>query len=687
MRGILKSLETAMPIRLDFLRIAKRGVGLALTIALMVALSPSAGPGGETTSPPRKPPTDPCPRYAPGSVINNPPNIFSHNGVLRVTLLYNTETDADGRTLFCFMTPNGKEAPTLHVHPGGRLIMKIINNLPAPLPGQRVPAPEPEFDVCGAASEGPDSVNVHFHGTNTSPACHQDDVIHTLINSGQTFTYNLKFPKDEPPGLYWYHPHVHGLADAAVQGGASGALVVNGLERIQPAVAGLRERIFNIRDQNVAGEPPPGGPNNVPSWDVAVNYVPVPYPSYTPGILEMKPGKKELWRVVNASADTQLDLQVQYDGVPQTLEVVGYDGVPAGSQDGTRRGKLIPMTDIFVPCAGRVEFIVKGPSKDVKNATFLTLNVDTGPIGDVDPTRPLATIETTGHPKNGAVARNRGRGAETSPNALVMPAVSGPPWPQRFEGLADAQVTATRNLYFSEVITDERDPEDWLNTQFYITVDGATPELFNPDNPPAIVTTQGSVEDWTIASRSTEVHEFHIHQIHFLLLAVNGVPVPPAQQQFYDTYQVPYWSGSGPYPSITVRMDFRGPDIGDFVYHCHILAHEDGGMMAIIRVLPQKVGWFGPYGKIRTLLASIPGPWQAPPQTAPWCVYSRAVQWNKYARYTGLEAVELHAPMLAALRRRRDAVMNWRRITGISSRTYAVSREKPRLPRNAGKSS
>ena len=40
-------------------------------------------------------------------------------------------------------------------------------------------------------------------------------------------------------------------------------------------------------------------------------------------------------------------------------------------------------------------------------------------------------------------------------------------------------------------------------------------------------------------------------------------------------------------PSVKLRMDFRGPEVGDFVYHCHILEHEDGGMMAIIRVLPR----------------------------------------------------------------------------------------------------
>jgi FtsP/CotA-like multicopper oxidase with cupredoxin domain len=58
--------------------------------------------------------------------------------------------------------------------------------------------------------------------------------------------------------------------------------------------------------------------------------------------------------------------------------------------------------------------------------------------------------------------------------------------------------------------------------------------------------------------------------------------------QYLDMIQIPYWTESGPYPSVTVRMDFRGPLIGDFVYHCHILGHEDNGMMAIVRVTPPR---------------------------------------------------------------------------------------------------
>jgi FtsP/CotA-like multicopper oxidase with cupredoxin domain len=85
-----------------------------------------------------------------------------------------------------------------------------------------------------------------------------------------------------------------------------------------------------------------------------------------------------------------------------------------------------------------------------------------------------------------------------------------------------------------------------------------------------------------------------MHQIHFLVRSqdnfqINGsAPVAEQNGQFLDMIQVPFWDGNPahPYPSVTLRMDFRGPDVGDFVYHCHILGHEDNGMMAIIRVLP-----------------------------------------------------------------------------------------------------
>jgi FtsP/CotA-like multicopper oxidase with cupredoxin domain len=591
--------------------IAFSGVTMLLSAAAIVAMT-SAHAGnsaaGDSQAHPIPPVANPCPRLAAGSVTKNPPALFSHNGALRVNFSYQTTTDEVGRTLFCFMTPDGMENPTLHVHPGDHLVINVTNNTPATPVEMPIDPPN-----CGASKMTDPSVNIHFHGTNTSPTCHQDEVIRTVINSGQTFRYDVHFPQNEPPGLYWYHPHIHGLPEAAVQGGATGAIVMDGLEALQPAVRGLPWRVFVIRDQNVPGNPTPGGP--VPSWDLSLNFIPVSYPDYKPAVVEMSPGEKQLWRVVNASADTILDLQLQYDGEPQNLEIVALDGVPAGSQDGTRHGKIINATDILLAPAARAEFIVTGPSRSVSNATLVTLAINTGPDGDNDPERPLAAIQTVN------------RAGQAQP---TMPEIAGAPWPQRFEGLATATPNTQRKLYFSEVLSDPSNPLS--PTNFFITVDGATPELFNPNNPPAIVTTQGSVEDWTIENRSLENHEFHIHQIHFLVRSqnnfeVNGSqPDPTIQGQYLDMTQVPYWDGNPdhPYPSVTVRMDFRGHDIGDFVYHCHILGHEDNGMMAILRVEPSSAA--AAFERLRIALASIR--WfhttEASAASA-WCVRGRVV--------------------------------------------------------------
>jgi FtsP/CotA-like multicopper oxidase with cupredoxin domain len=129
-------------------------------------------------------------------------------------------------------------------------------------------------------------------------------------------------------------------------------------------------------------------------------------------------------------------------------------------------------------------------------------------------------------------------------------------------------------------------------------VEGQPEALFDPNAPPAIVATQGTVEEWTVENRTPENHAFHIHQIHFLVesqdnFEVNGSEQAPAiTGQYLDTVQVPFWDGNPnhPYPSVKLRLDFRGRDIGDFVFHCHVLSHEDAGMMAIVRVQPGSTG-------------------------------------------------------------------------------------------------
>jgi hypothetical protein len=102
------------------------------------------------------------------------------------------------------------------------------------------------------------------------------------------------------------------------------------------------------------------------------------------------------------------------------------------------------------------------------------------------------------------------------------------------------------------------------------------------------------VEEWTVENHTLENHEFHFHQLHFLVESQNNFEINGDQQapgitgQYLDMVEVPNWDGNTahPYPSVRLRIDFRGNDIGTFVFHCHILGHEDLGMMNIIQVIP-----------------------------------------------------------------------------------------------------
>jgi FtsP/CotA-like multicopper oxidase with cupredoxin domain len=141
-------------------------------------------------------------------------------------------------------------------------------------------------------------------------------------------------------------------------------------------------------------------------------------------------------------------------------------------------------------------------------------------------------------------------------------------------------------LYFSEQPSDPSDPRSPMT--FFLTVDGEKPTPFDPASTvPNITVNQGEVEDWIIENRSTELHAFHVHQIHFLLLDWFGMQVN--EPFLRDTVNVPYFDPRMPaFPSVRVRMDFRDPNtVGTFLYHCHLLEHEDGGMMGTIRVNPR----------------------------------------------------------------------------------------------------
>jgi FtsP/CotA-like multicopper oxidase with cupredoxin domain len=527
-----------------------------------------------------------CPRPAPASVVAEPQDLRSTHGVLKVDLTLRNEKAGDGTTRYCYLLGDGSQAPTLRLEPGDLLILRLKNGL---LDLGEKSAHQHQArgtDPCNSGAMTLTSTNLHFHGLTLPPICHQDDVLKTSIQpTDPPFEYRFRIPAAEPPGLNWYHPHIHGFSSKQVLGGASGALVVEGVERANPELAGLPERVLVIRDQDLVHPDavPVDSPTSMqaqivdrdgdaantgtgagkPAKDLSVNFVPVPYPDYPTATIAMRPGERQLWRVVNATSVTYLNLATLYKRGPkfrpQWIGLVAIDGVPLKGGGGPAHATQWRDSIVVSPGA-RVEFIVEGPPVGA-GAMLVTKTVNTGPAGENDPNRPL--ISMIGTPD---------AAAPHSSLPATAAASSTPPLPW----LGNVTPTRLRKLYFSE---DE--------SKFYLTVDGQTPATFDPANlTPNIVVKQGDVEDWIIENRSSERHAFHIHQIHFEVLERLGLPV---NEPFVrDTVDVPFYTAAMQhYPSIKVRMDFRDPNtVGTFVYHCHLLDHEDGGMMGVIRVEP-----------------------------------------------------------------------------------------------------
>ena len=498
------------------------------------------------------------PRPNDGTVVQDALSIISMNGVLNAELTMRHSVDTGGYNHYCMNYQDGKqevEAPTLRLNQGDRLILDVKDRIESDDDSSGMNG----MDMSGMPTcrdTGPptlSSTNVHFHGLNVPPICHQDDVLTTLIQPGTpAFRFDIQIPKNEPPGLYWYHPHVHGFTEFQVNGGAAGALVVEGMDKIRPEVAGLKERVFVIRQQYLVPWVP--GP-----YQLTINYQLAAGPTFPDPIIQMKPNEKQFWRVANATIQDFMPLQVQFNGKPQMLELIALDGYPLA--------KPRFVDTILVPPAGRAEFIVKGPAQS-NVATFNSNMYSTGPTGNPDLPQELAKIEVTS-------------GAEETREA-TQPPVRMPMSSIKFTGLSKQKPTALRKLYFSEEFGGTNGP-----IQFYITVDGQKQKVFEANEKPVITTHVGAVEDWIVENRALETHAFHMHQIHFLVTEVDGKPVK--DQDLRDTIEIPFWEGPGhPYHSVKMRMDFRDPTIaGTFVFHCHILLHEDLGMMHKILVLPK----------------------------------------------------------------------------------------------------
>ena len=461
------------------------------------------------------------------SGLSDPPEVRGRNHVVALTL--RAATNAEGHDAFSF---NGKaSAPVIRAWPGDTLKIEYVNNLPKI-------ANEPcAIEPCR------NMTNLHFHGLGVSPHRPQDDVLDMMAMPGETLRYAVQIPLDHPPGLYWYHTHPHGESHRQVLDGMSGALVIEGIESYLPALAGLPKRVLVVRGRSIEHDPQStdlksrvelgsdtcGAEPETPEEVFTVNG------SVRPEI-EIAPGERQFWRIVNASADRYVDLQLE----GQTFEIVAMDGMPIAQHDPTHRTRI--ADHVLLPPAGRLEAIVAGPAAGTPRR-LITHCVDTGPDGDPNPAMVLADIV----PRSGAA--------------------SPPKTPKS---------SLKRDLKTLDLAAEEKAPPRFIVTftedknGFYING-----EKFAPDVAPMVRAKVGAYQHWKIVNATGELHPMHIHQVHFLAYAENGRPI--ADPLWLDTVNVPYRG------SVDVIMDFTNPVIrGMSVFHCHLLNHEDKGMMAKI---------------------------------------------------------------------------------------------------------
>jgi len=430
--------------------------------------------------------------------------------------------DIGGYRLFTRGYEETNPGPTLRLQPGDTLRLNLINDLP------------PDRDTTPLNTDQPhklNTTNFHFHGAHVSPSGISDNIFRQM-EPGQSNAVEITLPADHPRGTYWYHPHHHGGADIQIASGMAGAIVIEGDFADVPEIAAATERVL------VLGEVVFDAARTVEAFEslwseVATRFVAVN--GQREPVIRLRPGEVQRWRIVHTGY--QNDLLLGLAG--HALHAIAADGVGFAGIERTNTLLMAP--------GQRADILIQGGAP----GTY-ALSAFPHDQGYPSPTGPLATVVVAGEPL---------------PMDLPTALPSSP-----FAAIADAELTGSRRLVFSA-----RGPENdaagyWQ--EFDFLVDG---RLFDPDRVDQRVTL-GAVEEWTIVNEHVHDHVFHIHVNPCQVTAVNGEALAVGAPVWRDTMIVP---GNGSLVFRTRFLDFTGR----YVLHCHMMNHEELGMMQVVEVV------------------------------------------------------------------------------------------------------
>ena len=394
-----------------------------------------------------------------------------------------------------------------------------------------VPGPVLEFRegdhvVVHFRNDLPVATTVHWHGYHL-PFASDGSPFHPVA-PGETYDYEFDIAPGTA-GTYWYHPHPNHETGGQVARGLYGAVVVRAAD---DPLAHLPEQVLVLSDNrfNPDGSLDLPDPHSHAGRVDRENGREGPYllvNGRTMPDLVIRSGEVQRWRVVNASA-----------GRIYRLSLEGHPFLFVGT-DGGLFERPVELTEIKVAPSERVEILVRGTGAPGTSVLLQDLPYDryipqTRPAAWNTP-RPLLTLRYSGE-------RPGGRPVE-SPATL-----------RRVEALDPARATATRLMVLSQGL---------INGQ---VMDMARVDVGAP---------LGATEIWEVENLVGMDHPFHLHGFRFQVLDRNGVPEPfPAWK---DVVNVPRHE--------TVRFIVQYDDYpGKWMFHCHILDHEDHGMMGILQV-------------------------------------------------------------------------------------------------------
>jgi suppressor of ftsI len=453
-----------------------------------------------------------------------------------------------------------------------------------------------------------DHTNLHLHGLDIAPHIFEplgtSDVAAPMISiaPGEYKDYPFVIPEDQSPGLNWYHPHGHGSTAVQAVSGMAGGLIIEGAIDEVPEIKAAADHILVLQDIGLFQTDEPHAdytesydPKQNAIWqtfapdasqsvtifnkptvpplscgfttgDYHLRYylvngepyfkeehsftsptAPTPTQMSAP-VIKMQPGEVARFRILNGCSDLMMPIQVQQ----HDMQLIAMDG--NNFDEPYYRPYVFNAHQVILGPANRAEFLIKA-IKTPGKYNILQLQQNAQFLAAAQ--KIIAVIEIAGDEIDMKIP------------VSLPPITRDPP-------ITDKEIVRERKFVFSGLFPGVQNPvvgiDFRINNQLYDEFAVPTTVFLN------------TCEEWTIevpdaARGGTEGHPFHIHVNDFEVVSVAGIK--PPHRLIMDTLWVAQETAS------VIRMRFK-EWTGKSVFHCHILPHEDTGMMQNFLILPEK---------------------------------------------------------------------------------------------------